>query len=69
MPRKETPLECHRRIVAAAGCVPEAVAPFAVEDLSVSVNGVEVCRSGGAHRDRDEIMTAVGNAIEDCLAG
>ena len=24
---------------------------------------------GGAHRDRDEIMTAVGNAIEDCLAG
>ncbi|UEM04454.1 acetyl-CoA carboxylase carboxyltransferase subunit alpha [Skermanella rosea] len=22
---------------------------------------------GGAHRDRDEIMTAVGNAIEDCL--
>ncbi|WP_158043842.1 acetyl-CoA carboxylase carboxyltransferase subunit alpha [Skermanella pratensis] len=22
---------------------------------------------GGAHRDRDEVMTAVGNAIEDCL--
>lgn len=43
------------RIVAAAGCVPETVAPFAVEDLSVSVNGVEVCRHGGAHRDRSEV--------------
>ncbi|WP_062947851.1 bifunctional glutamate N-acetyltransferase/amino-acid acetyltransferase ArgJ [Brachybacterium sp. sponge] len=43
------------RIVAAAGCVPEAVAPFAVEDLSVTVNGVEVCRGGGAHRDRSEV--------------
>src|SRR5699024_11722363 len=43
------------RIVAAAGCVPESVAPFAVEDLSVTVNGVEVCRGGGAHRDRSEV--------------
>ena len=43
------------RIVAAAGCVPETVAPFAVEDLSVTVNGVEVCRGGGAHRDRSEV--------------
>src|SRR5699024_11734513 len=34
------------RIVAAAGCVPESAAPFAVEDLSVTVNGVEVCRGG-----------------------
>ena len=31
------------------------VSPFAVEDLSVSVNGVEVCRAGGAHRDRSEV--------------
>lgn len=53
------------RIVAAAGCVPEAVAPFAVEDLSVSVNGVEVCRSGGAHRDRSEVdMTPRETLIE-----
>ena len=43
------------RIVAAAGCVPEAVAPFDVADLSVTVNGVEVCRAGGAHRDRSEV--------------
>ena len=43
------------RIVAAAGCVSEAVAPFDVADLSVTVNGVEVCRAGGAHRDRSEV--------------
>src|SRR5699024_12146024 len=43
------------RIVSAAGCVPEALAPFAVEDLSARVNGVEVCRAGGAHRDRSEV--------------
>lgn len=53
------------RIVAAAGCVPEDVAPFAVEDLCVSVNGVEVCRSGGAHRDRSEVdMTPRETLIE-----
>ena len=53
------------RIVAAAGCVPEAIAPFAVDDLSVTVNGVEVCRGGGAHRDRSEVdMTPRETLIE-----
>ena len=53
------------RIVAAAGCVPEAVAPFDVADLSVTVNGVEVCRAGGAHRDRSEVdMTPRETLIE-----
>lgn len=53
------------RIVAAAGCVPEVVAPFAVEDLSVTVNGVEVCRGGGAHRDRSEVdMTPRETLVE-----
>lgn len=53
------------RIVAAAGCVPEEVAPFAVEDLAVSVNGVQVCRGGGAHRDRSEVdMTPRETLIE-----
>ena len=53
------------RIVSAAGCVPESVAPFAVTDLSVSVNGVEVCRGGGAHRDRSEVdMTPRETLIE-----
>jgi glutamate N-acetyltransferase/amino-acid N-acetyltransferase len=53
------------RIVAAAGCVPESVAPFDVADLSVTVNGVEVCRAGGAHRDRSEVdMTPRETLIE-----
>ena len=53
------------RIVSAAGCVPEAVAPFDVADLSVTVNGIEVCRAGGAHRDRSEVdMTPRETLIE-----
>ncbi|GAB4094533.1 bifunctional glutamate N-acetyltransferase/amino-acid acetyltransferase ArgJ [Brachybacterium horti] len=53
------------RIVSAAGCVPETVAPFDVADLSVTVNGVEVCRGGGAHRDRSEVdMTPRETVIE-----
>ncbi|MBB5830835.1 bifunctional glutamate N-acetyltransferase/amino-acid acetyltransferase ArgJ [Brachybacterium aquaticum] len=53
------------RIVAAAGCVPESVAPYDVADLSVTVNGVEVCRGGGAHRDRSEVdMTPRETLIE-----
>src|SRR5699024_10274197 len=56
------------RIVSAAGCVPEEVAPFAVEDLSVSVNGIEVCCGGGAHRDRSEVdMTPRETLIEVVL--
>ena len=36
-----------------------------VEDLSVTVNGVEVCRGGGAHRDRSEVdMTPRETLIE-----
>ncbi|GAA1490341.1 bifunctional glutamate N-acetyltransferase/amino-acid acetyltransferase ArgJ [Brachybacterium sacelli] len=53
------------RIVAAAGCVSEADAPFDPADLSVHVNGVQVCREGGAHRDRSEVdMTPRETVIE-----
>ena len=53
------------RIVSAAGCVPEAVGRFVVADLSVSVNGIEVCRAGGAHRARSEVdMTPRETLIE-----
>ncbi|MFC0672885.1 bifunctional glutamate N-acetyltransferase/amino-acid acetyltransferase ArgJ [Brachybacterium hainanense] len=41
------------RIVAAAGCVPESVAPFDPADLAVSVNGVQVSRGGGVGESRD----------------
>src|SRR5699024_1366169 len=37
------------RIVSAAGCVPEALAPFAVEDLSVRCTGIQICRACVAH--------------------
>lgn len=53
------------RIVAAVGCVPEDVAPFDPAQLSVRVNGVEVCRHGGAHIDRSEVdMTPRETLIE-----
>jgi acetyl-CoA carboxylase carboxyl transferase subunit alpha len=36
------------------------------QDLSV-IDRVIAEPIGGAHRNRNEIITAVGNAIEDCL--
>ncbi|MDO4412110.1 bifunctional glutamate N-acetyltransferase/amino-acid acetyltransferase ArgJ [Cutibacterium sp.] len=41
------------RILAAVGCVPESVAPFDPDAVDVSVNGIQVCRSGGIGDDRD----------------
>ncbi|GAB2549938.1 bifunctional glutamate N-acetyltransferase/amino-acid acetyltransferase ArgJ [Brachybacterium huguangmaarense] len=57
------------RIVAAAGCVPEAVAPFDPARLSVRVNGVQVCRDGGVGEDRSLVdMTPRETLIEVDLA-
>jgi glutamate N-acetyltransferase / amino-acid N-acetyltransferase len=44
------------RILAAVGTVPEDVAAFDPEALDVSVNGVMVCRAGGAHAPRTEVQ-------------
>lgn len=53
------------RIVAAAGCVPEAVAPFDPARLAVRVNGVQVCRDGGVGEDRSLVdMTPRETLIE-----
>ncbi|MCG7311503.1 bifunctional glutamate N-acetyltransferase/amino-acid acetyltransferase ArgJ [Brachybacterium sp. ACRRE] len=53
------------RIVSAAGCVPEEVAPFDPDALSVHVNGVQVCREGGAHEDRSLVdMTPRETLVE-----
>ncbi|MFV0634421.1 bifunctional glutamate N-acetyltransferase/amino-acid acetyltransferase ArgJ [Demequina sp.] len=41
------------RIIAAAGTVPESVAPFDPRTIDVSVNGVQVCRNAGVGDDRD----------------
>ncbi|EWS82274.1 N-acetylglutamate synthase [Brachybacterium phenoliresistens] len=43
------------RIVAAAGCVPEDVAPFDPAALAVSVNGVQVSRGGGVGEPRESV--------------
>ncbi|WP_347042921.1 bifunctional glutamate N-acetyltransferase/amino-acid acetyltransferase ArgJ [Brachybacterium nesterenkovii] len=53
------------RIVAAAGCVPESVAPFDPARLAVRVNGVQVCRDGGVGEDRSLVdMTPRETLIE-----
>ncbi|GAA1737241.1 bifunctional glutamate N-acetyltransferase/amino-acid acetyltransferase ArgJ [Brachybacterium phenoliresistens] len=43
------------RIVAAAGCVPEDVAPFDPAALAVSVNGVQVSLGGGVGEPRESV--------------
>lgn len=43
------------RILSAAGTVPYDVAPFAANQVSVSVNGVEVCQRGGIGEPRDRV--------------
>lgn len=39
------------RILAQVGTVPADVAPFEPDDLDVTINGVKVCKAGGAHED------------------
>ncbi|MPV51169.1 bifunctional glutamate N-acetyltransferase/amino-acid acetyltransferase ArgJ [Pseudactinotalea sp. HY158] len=46
------------RVLAQVGTVPVEVARFEADDLDVSVNGVMVCRGGGAHRPRTEVDLA-----------
>ena len=41
------------RILAAAGTVPEAVAPYDPDMLDVTINGVQVCRAGGVGEPRN----------------
>ncbi len=54
------------RILAQVGTVPESVAPFDPEQLDVSVNGVMVCRAGGAHEDPAGVDMA-GNRLVTIL--
>ncbi|WP_084126988.1 bifunctional glutamate N-acetyltransferase/amino-acid acetyltransferase ArgJ [Demequina sp. NBRC 110054] len=41
------------RVIAAAGTVPEEVAPYDANALDVVINGVQVCRAAGVGDDRD----------------
>jgi glutamate N-acetyltransferase / amino-acid N-acetyltransferase len=51
------------RVLSAVGTVPESVAPFDAARLDVSVNGVQVCRSGGVGDDRDLVDLAASREV------
>ncbi len=46
------------RILSAVGTVPEEVAAFEVDEVDVAVNGVLVCKGGGAYEPRDHVRMA-----------
>ena len=46
------------RVLAQIGTVPESVAPFDPDQVDVTVNGVQVCRAGGAWADRSTVDLA-----------
>ncbi|KAA8822476.1 bifunctional glutamate N-acetyltransferase/amino-acid acetyltransferase ArgJ [Bifidobacterium vespertilionis] len=43
------------RIVSSLGTVPQDVAPYDSNKVTVDVNGVRICENGGAGRDRSEV--------------
>lgn len=51
------------RILAQVGTVPEHVAPFDAAAVDVSINGVMICRAGGAHRPRAEVELAAQREV------
>ncbi|MCL2455662.1 MAG: bifunctional glutamate N-acetyltransferase/amino-acid acetyltransferase ArgJ [Micrococcales bacterium] len=51
------------RVLAAAGTVPVAVAPFDADALDVSINGVRVCRAGGVGEPRDLVDLAASREV------
>ena len=53
------------RILAAAGTVPAAVAPYDSAQVDVTVNGVTVCRSGGVGDDRSLVDLTPRNTSID----
>lgn len=51
------------RVLAQVGTVPVEVAPFEADEIDVSINGVMVCRAGGAHEDRSLVDLASAREI------
>lgn len=51
------------RILSQVGTVPEHVAPFDPAELDVSINGVMVCRAGGAHESPDGVDLAASRDV------
>ncbi|GCE77986.1 bifunctional glutamate N-acetyltransferase/amino-acid acetyltransferase ArgJ [Cellulomonas biazotea] len=51
------------RVLAQVGTVPESVAAFDPELLDVTINGVQVCRAGGAHAPRTDVDLAAAREV------
>ena len=51
------------RVLAQVGTVPESVAPFDPDQLDVTINGVQVCKAGGAYRPRTEVDLAANREV------
>jgi len=51
------------RVLAQMGTVPASVAPFEADEVDVTINGVMVCRGGGAHEDRSHVDLAQAREI------
>lgn len=51
------------RVIAQVGTVPEDVAPFDPAALDVTINGVQVCRQGGAHEDPATLDLAAAREV------
>jgi glutamate N-acetyltransferase/amino-acid N-acetyltransferase len=51
------------RVVAAAGTVPEDVAPFDPLAIDVTINGVQVCRAGGVGEPRELVDLAAQREV------
>lgn len=51
------------RVLAQIGTVPESVAPFDPDQVDVTVNGVQVCRAGGAWADRAGVDLASNREV------
>ncbi|GAB2503064.1 bifunctional glutamate N-acetyltransferase/amino-acid acetyltransferase ArgJ [Promicromonospora xylanilytica] len=51
------------RILSQVGTVPEEVAPYDPAELDVSVNGVMVCKAGGAHEPREKVDMAAARDV------
>ena len=51
------------RVLAQVGTVPESVAAFDPAQLDVTINGVQVCKAGGAFRPRSEVDLAAHREV------
>ena len=51
------------RVLAQVGTVPESVAPFDPDQVDVTINGVQVCRAGGAWADRSTVDLASNREV------